>query len=499
MKRHPFFSSQCSLVTVLFFMAAGPAFAERKLVVMGGGGEPQGGTTIFDTALSNLSRYVDKSSWGEVTVNFNGGHTTTESILQNQFNTKNKNSFTEETWKRTIANYEDQIKSGQLKEGDQLLVMIDTHGGMTRDYKKETTHPISAGAASSPLDLTNLSGSTSVSMDDLKNLTALAKEKGIKLGIVDFSCQSGNSLNLANENTCVISASGPKHFAYTDFADDFMANLKDGKSLEDVFLDTRRNASYKAYPMISTPEGKSLNAEMYQGLTPYLYDTYQVSGSPTTKLSEYLLDASEDANGCVRLSEYEKLQKKMNELEKSSDPALTKILPEIGSIREDLQKYKDLQDQQLALLQSLKPKEFANREKFTGKATIGKKTTTSTAEYTWQELIETDFHSLIEDLYSNLNKKTASDKPKPMSEIEVRSLVDLYIKANTKRSIILKAHPELENSDYKKKFEEQLKLQGEANIMAGKIGGEEKRIYDVLYRNLKKENNNNNPCREFVL
>ncbi|MDD4976455.1 MAG: hypothetical protein PHY93_19005 [Bacteriovorax sp.] len=479
-------------------MTAQPAFAERKLVMMGGGGEPEGSTTIFDTALGNLSQYMGKSNWGEVTLNFNGGHGTTESILQNQFTTNNKNSFTEETWKHTIENYEAQLKSGQLKEGDQLLVMIDTHGGLSRDYQNETTHPIAIGRTRSSLDLNNLNGSTQVSMDDLKNLTTLAKEKGIKLGIIDLSCHSGNSLALANENTCVISATGPNHFAYTDFAENFMANMKDGKSLEDVFLETRRSSSNKAFPMISTSEGESIKRELYQGLTPYLYDTYKVSEA-SSKLSTYL-EASTDANRCVRQNEYEKLQKKISDLEKSSNLTIKTIIPEITSIKEYLKTYKEKQDQYIALLSSLKPKGFELREKFIGKSTVGKKNSSISAEYSWQELVETDFDSLIKNLYSSLNNRnTSSTNIKPMSELEVRTLVDLYIKANTKKRSILANNPDLNNSNYKTKFEEQLNLLGDTNLLAYKIGHEEKKIYDVMYRNLRQENNQKNPCRDFLL
>jgi hypothetical protein len=171
--KYPIFFS-FTLLTILTSSVA--QSGERTLVMLGGGGEPaRESTTIFDPTLNALDGYLQKNKWNNV-ISFNGGHAQTEAIMEMKFpDAINKSSFTKNNYNVIIKNYEEQIKSGQMKAGDQLMLMIDTHGAV--NSPGESTHQIATGSASDHLDLNNLAGSTNVSMDALKNLTVLARQK----------------------------------------------------------------------------------------------------------------------------------------------------------------------------------------------------------------------------------------------------------------------------------------------------------------------------------
>ena len=144
-------------------------------------------------------------------------------------------------------------------------MFINSHGGESSGK----THNIST-AGSAMTNMNSLNDTSSVSLDALEALTKVAKDNNIKLAIVDGSCHAGNSLSLANTNTCVIAASGPKHYAYSNFADIFAAQMKKGKNLEDVFFETKAQTQGGGFPMISTPEGVEVQDELYPYLTPYM-------------------------------------------------------------------------------------------------------------------------------------------------------------------------------------------------------------------------------------
>jgi hypothetical protein len=113
--------------------------------------------------------------------------------------------------------------------------------------ENEKGHKISVnGKASS--DFTTLSGNKLVSTNQLQGLIDIANKKGIKLGIVDLSCHSGASIALANPQTCIVTSSGPKHFAYSNFPCYLINNLEKDKSLEDEFLQTMMDSNDIAFP-----------------------------------------------------------------------------------------------------------------------------------------------------------------------------------------------------------------------------------------------------------
>jgi hypothetical protein len=259
------------LIIFLYFAILPRVFAQEKyLAFIGGGGEPAGDSTIFDDSVREMQGFMSNSGW-KPQVSFNGGHAITENLVNNLFSSSSgltNTPFTSNSFESMIAGYEKKIISGDIKPGDQLMIQINSHGALA--LSEEGTHSIatSVGVAN---DLTHLTDVETVSLDRLQKLSELANTKGIQLAILDFSCHSGGTLELQNPNTCVISASGPRHYGFASFGGEFAKNMQKGKNLEDVFLETFKNHTEPSFPMISTHAGEALQSRLYELMTPYLY------------------------------------------------------------------------------------------------------------------------------------------------------------------------------------------------------------------------------------
>ena len=229
------------------------------------------------------------------TVAFDGGHSVTEALIRNNFSGSVSN-FNAQTYENTIASYENQLRNGSIPRGGQLMMVIDSHGA--EPTANSVTHVISASGRAT--NLLSLAGSNHVSLDRLQNLSRLAQEKGVKLAILDFSCHSGATLALANSSTCVISASGPRTFAYggsstTAFSNAFINRMGPGKNLEQVYLEARKNSDDMAFPMISSPEGNKAQEQMYPILMKYL-NAHEMSSDKFAPE----IDRSVSTNSCLQ-------------------------------------------------------------------------------------------------------------------------------------------------------------------------------------------------------
>lgn len=467
------------------------ALAEKNLLLFGAGGEPKNSsTTIFDNTLNEMDKFLETNKWQTV-VSFNGGHSQTEAIMTMKLSdAKIKTSFTMNNYNNLIKAYEQKLKNGEIKAGDQLMIMIDTHGAEKGSRDQNSTHEIAVGQAPAATNLNDLSGTQTVSLDTLRTLSALAKEKGVKLAIMDFSCHSGNSLALANENTCVISSTGPNHFGYNTFSSNFIQKMKAGKSLEDVFLAVRKETNDNSFPMISSEEGKAINRDFYPTITPYLY--YYERDQKLDKMTDYLL-ASSSSNGiCLRKNQYDNLLAQLENLRAVSALNASKSMPEIEKIKGLINEYKARQDRYINLVRSWGTDELNRKETFTGHGTVGKKKEMMTGNYTWKQLIESDFDTVIKNVSSA--KLGTRD---PSTQAQFQASIDMHTKAREKQQEILARYPNLKN--YKQKFREAISdLQG-TYAVANKIALEERKLYDNMYTNLRQEKKTNNACRNFVL
>ena len=123
------------IIFILIFSST--IFAEdtkNHLLVLGGGGEPAKPGTIFDGVLKLLTKYHASTSWESTAVTFNGGHSDTELILKNF--SKDINGFTGKNYQQTINKYiemMDNIDGKGIKENEQIIIYIDTHGYEKKD------------------------------------------------------------------------------------------------------------------------------------------------------------------------------------------------------------------------------------------------------------------------------------------------------------------------------------------------------------------------------
>lgn len=467
------------------------AYSERRIALMGGGGEPVGNkTTIFDETLNSFDRYLQKNKWGQVVLIFNGDHSTTDDIIKTKFrNAALKANISQNNFNAVIKQYENQIKTGELKSGDQLLVMIESHG--LSKSADELTHSV-AVRSENPTVAESLNNS---SMDAFKNLTELAKEKGIKLAIIDFSSYSGNSLELANENNCVISSTGKDHPGFTTFAEKFISNMAAGKSLEDVFLETRKNTADNSYPMISSPEGQIINRDIYPGLTPYLYhqdhQNHPKTAKTEDKLSEYLIKSSSDKL-CKRENQFAELEKQLAKLRETPALNISSHYPDIDGIKLLIQYYKRKQDNYIKLLNSWGVTELSRKEQFSATATSGKKSFTMSGNFTWKELVETDFDGIIK----NVSYALPMTKD-PATQAQFKASIQMHTLAFAKQKEILSQYPKLK--DYKENFQIQLSELEGTYAIANQIAMEERKLYSAMYSNLRKDKAPKNACNDFIL
>lgn len=187
------------------------AYAETgHMLIIGGGGEPNKETTIFDMNLEKVASFQEKSGY-KTTISFNGGHVDTEKIVNSNFKgeVSNRGAFTGENYDQIISETIKKLENGQIPANDKILLYINTHGA--EKESNELTHKISV-TGGNVQNFNTLAGSKTVSLDRLKELADLAERKNVKLGILDMSCHSGSSMALANSKTCVISAAGPNHY-----------------------------------------------------------------------------------------------------------------------------------------------------------------------------------------------------------------------------------------------------------------------------------------------
>lgn len=227
-------------VTLLFSYSA--IAANRYALYLGAGGEPEGKTnTIFDQTFQSYVQAIRSKKWQSKTY-FDGGHQQSEAIATKLTKGGNK-QFTSANYAKEIQQLTENLKSGKIPKGSQLLITIDTHGAPNQNQK---LHGIS-------------STDGIVNLDSLIALRNAAEQKEVRLAVIDLSCYSGNTINLGTDKTCVISATSNRAYGYNTEADDLIRALPKAKNLEEAFLLARNSSSPSlANPQISTPVGRKV-------------------------------------------------------------------------------------------------------------------------------------------------------------------------------------------------------------------------------------------------
>ena len=476
-----------SLSLIVLLTATSMAHAENHLLVIGGGGEPARDTTIFDNGMENLGKSLEKANW-RYEVSFNGGHADTEKILKKHYPNPSAptTNFTQEKYAQLIEGYKKKILSGEIKSGDQLMIIVNTHGASKS--AGQLTHRVSASGGAAT-DLNELAGSKLVSLDDLQEIVKLTNDRGIKLGIVDLSCHSGNTLALKKNapNTCIVTASGPVHYGFAGsvaFPDKFLAALKPGKNLEEVFLEARLNSSDSGYPMISTSENDKIVNDVYNNITPYLY-YYSPSAD---KMTPYVLANANQEQMCRRDEEFKDLMSKLDELKSVMKSKKNSF--NADKLIDLLNKYKASQDKVLKATMVLGTYKLDNVENFPVPANSSYVLSNFKIKYTWKELIALDVDDSIAT-FEKFKKFSESKKGKDDNQ----AVIDFLKLVRTKKQQILTQNPQLKN--VKKETEEIVKQIDKSYAMANKIALQEKVYYEELYRR-SQTNNSNDPCKKIV-
>ncbi len=474
---------------------------KKLLYIMGGGGEPQGSSTIFDSNLSLISHFVEKADW-ETTVSFNGGHSDTENIIKQKLkNARNVGSFNEENYNLLVKDMIDKIKNGQLKNGDQLMVTINSHGA--KKLIDEKTHRISL-ASSEAKNLQTLEGSSTVSLDSLEELANLASKNGVKLAIIDSSCFSGNLLNIKNNDVCLISAAGRDQYGYAgnyvpfllgnytnSFTSELFNSLKKGRNLEEIFLKARKVGPDPDFPMISTPEGKALNELLYRLIAPYLNFT----DNKVDDFGAFYSKSNQDLTNsiCSAKNNFDQLEIFLTQLSKiksAADESTLSTRSDFLKLKDALVKYRNLQ---LEYEQSLKNLFEAKKEIQAILSRDYPKDTDFIKEINPIDLLTIDFSDQINywtGVYDDSRKKNSEEV------LFLTGVIDTLKKRNK-----MSFHVKIFLSEQARKHIEDhvsfLKRSNNTFALARDVAYEAKRVYDQLYDEIKDKKSN--PCRDFVL
>lgn len=473
---------QLNILLLILTMSLYSTFAEAKnyLGILGGGGEPAGNTTLFDDDLKFLSAF--KSQNWETTATFNGGHAYTESILEKNF--PGTTSFTADNFNNTIENYEKKILSGQITSSDQLMIVVDSHGAEKDSTKQESTHKIIlAGEAIVDYDK---AGKNSVSLDKLQRLTELAKEKNIKLAIVDLSCHSGLSLSLANSNTCVISATGPDNYAYNKspftFPQLFLKNLSSEKNLESAFLEARKSFQDASFPMISTLAGTNTNDEIYDLQAPYLNIHL-----PNSHKFINFMKANLNSEQCLLNENEQSLNNLLNQITKINSNLISS--PEIVNFKIAVSEYNNYMlelKKKFNALPKIPEDIIETCTKFTSQTTPQ----INCWKFTIKEILNLD-----PDIYlADLNRQLES--PKEFIRASAKAGIENIAKIKEKKAELI-----LQNPDYFKRdsfFNDQEQLDEKTKTLANNVSLASRDLYQVIYKQ-KQNKTDPNPCKDFIL
>ena len=515
------------LSLIFFFTTINFAYAENHMLLMGGGGEPKGDTTIFDGGLTKLGQNLESLKWN-YQVSFNGGHDSTEKILTNKFSKSSSvaSNFTKDNYEELIKSYIKKINNGEIKSGDQLMIIVNTHGG--KAVEGQLTHRIAAvGAQAKNSD--DLAGASLVSLDRLQEIVKLTEQKGIKLGIVDLSCHSGTSLALkkavdtGSPNTCIITATGPDHYGNAgpnSFAENFMEELKPGENLQDAFLKARIRSPFAEYPMISTEVNDKIVKDVYEGITPYLYYYYPNQDKLTPYISENayegqickreeifknLITNIDDFSFLLELTNTEPfpdLPKKQNwnffGLFKSNSTAISKPqkpmnLSYTDKLKKLLIDYKESQDKVIEASSKIDRSKLNNLENFELLSTQKNNLISMKTAYSWKELLSMDINKDL-DAFKKWHKSETFERRK----ILIQEGIDFLTTVNNRKKQIVKENPLL--STFEKDTELLTRNIQNSVAITQEISKQEKILYNALYQKYESDNNNQeNPCKQITL
>ena len=458
-------------------------WGKNYLSFMGGGGEPAKDTTIFDGQIAPLAKFTKNSNW-ETQICFNGGHKETEKKIINGFKNQGitNTPFTKEAFNQNIKFYEDKIKNGEIVAGEQIMLIISTHGAIKKETEK--THQITLKGGEIK-DFTTGVGASMISMDALSSLTELANAKGIRLAILDLSCHSGSSLALKNDNTCVISASGPDHYGYAGvnaFTDELIKSMKRGQSLEEVYITARSNFVDNSFPMISSPVGIEINNEIYDPISPYLYFFDQ----RYDKFSPFFNQSVKKGEACETPQKFSVLNNLIEDIRSQARFGEGAIYKDENAqkFKDALKNYYDFINQLKSNHAKLKIPNLDKQENFCQEYDHNKKTCVT---YTLETILNLDYET-SKQFYKASIKDNA-----PLTD----ALLQITDQVEARKRELLTQFPDLEkHASYLKNIPD---LEKKTKELADRVSRESRILYKSMYKQKSLQNKEPNPCRDFKL
>lgn len=434
------------VVSLVVVLAGLNAAAKKEMLILGGGGDPEGPTTIFDPSLVNLGKISSTAGWTP-TVVYDGGHRTSEAIAKGIGGNKSY-SATTANMNKQIDLLKQKILKGELRKGDQLMITISTHGIPKGD--SEQTHSVVATDGS-------------FKMDRLKEVRDLAEKNGVQLAIIDNSCYSGNSIKLGTDKTCVVSTAS-NNVGYSNAGGLITGNMRPGLNLEEVFLGARltKDSVSPGAPQISTEAGRK-TYQATEFLSSSMYER--------TSLDDYLSSSKQDA--CNTKSQpYVKLAKELKEIEKNQ----FSMVRDLFGMSDAADAHKDL----VSAIQGYEVERSKARDLFN-------KTSALNPRFCVELVPKRQFCGTMAMFQSGyeFTKKAYAASPTPALKEELRGYEVLqqtpsYQKWKASREIYDKAAKDL----YWK---------------ATNVGKAERKVYEALYVHYQKGSTAPNPCRNFKL
>jgi hypothetical protein len=401
----------------------------------------------------------------------------------------NKGAFTAVTYNAIIDEQIAKLKAAALggPPVDKILIIINTHGAEKAINNQDGTTPY-----------THLISSTGpekfVSLDKLTELTNLVKGTNTKLAIIDGSCHSGNSLPLANSNTCVISAAGPNHYGYNDFTQKFASKLATGKNLENIFLEVRDEVDGTGFPMISSPAGQAVQQAIYPLVTPYMYyhGATLPNGAQIDKIDNFLTNNSTQCLMEHREQDFKKLMELIQNIEDINIVERGFWIfrgkykqVDLSALKLKVSNYKKIQDSYLKNLQSLNIPDLTKKEEFTVPGFLP-------FSYSLQEILDTDFAARISATEHDLSLFTSES-----DRANARVRIDIYRLALARKNILLQDQNIIDRTTILERVRSDERLTVDT---AFGIAKEAQAAYDGYYKNLSKEKSHEpNPCKDFVI
>jgi len=227
---------------ILCVFATTAQAGDKYMYSFGGAGDA--GENLFTNEFQNISTTAQRNGWQNQIL---FGRNPSESAkVQNNASSPVK-EFSQKNFKDSLDQIVSDAQSGKIKSGDQVLIMIDSHGSPYLTSHSDGTVDKAHNVSCSDGDC---------SLGPLEQVIKTLESKGVKVALVDLSCYSGQSMNLASSKTCVVSATSANDVSRFFFSKNFIANMKSGTSLENVFLSARLAGDSVGRAEISTTAGQ---------------------------------------------------------------------------------------------------------------------------------------------------------------------------------------------------------------------------------------------------